>query len=403
MDKVFDIYLARQDQPESDAYAELSLPAAPYQLQDAFDKLRLAEGEPPYWEITEYHHFEELSSLLNDTCGLNDLNALAQKLSELDERQCTAFAGLLAIEQRKKQPIPISRLIDLSYSTECCHVVEEALNDSQLGRFCAENGFCPEVDDLPDQVFDLLDFERLGREHRQREGGVLVNRTADHSGGYVEQRDELLEVYKTLDLTHKAPDYAVLLEVSKGFFNDPGYDSGRTAQLKLPASPETLDAALEAVGAWDWREAGWSCLDCRAPSLSEIISDAEVGIDFLNDLAQRLADMEPKALSTYKALLEATDCKDLQSAEALMDSLDNYIFSPQYSSPAEVAKGELSAVLRDEDAATLIPHLNLYQYGQALIERCGGSLTAYGLIEREDHQPIRAIENKPSQGGMEML
>ena len=47
--------------------------------------------------------------------------------------------------------------------------------------------------------------------------------------------------------------------------------------------------------------------------------------------------------------------------------------------------------------------LNLYQYGQALIERCGGSLTAYGLIEREDHQPVQTMENKPSQGGMEML
>ena len=402
MDKVFDIYLAKQDQPESDAYAELSLPAAPYQLQDAFDKLRLAEDESLYWEITEYRQFEELSSILNDTCELKDLNALAQKLSELDERQCTAFAGLLAIEQRKKQPIPISRLIDLSYSTECCHVVEEALNDSQLGRFCAENGFCPEVDDLPDQVFDLLDFERLGREHRQREGGVLVNRTADHSGGYVEQRDELLEVYKTLNLTHKAPDYAVLLEVSKGFFNDPGYDSGRTAQLKLPASPETLNAALEAVGAWDWREAGWSCLDCRVPALTEMISDAEEGIDHLNHLAWRLADMEPKALTAYKALLEVTDCKELQSAEALMDSLDKYIFSPQFSSPIEVAKGELSVVLCNEDAATLTPHLNLYQYGQALIQRCGGTLTAYGLIERHDGQPVQTMETQPRQGGMEM-
>ena len=402
MDKVFDIYLAKQDQPESDAYAELSLPAAPYQLQDAFDKLRLAEGEPPYWEITEYHHFEELSSLLNNTCGLNDLNALAQKLSELDERQCTAFAGLLAIEQRKKQPIPISRLIDLSYSTECCHVVEEALNDSQLGRFCAENGFCPEVDDLPDQVFDLLDFERLGREHRQREGGVLVNRTADHSGGYVEQRDELLEVYKTLNLTHKAPDYAVLLEVSKGFFNDPGYDSGRTAQLKLPASPETLNAALEAVGAWDWREAGWSCLDCRVPALTEMISDAEEGIDHLNHLAWRLADMEPKALTAYKALLEVTDCKELQSAEALMDSLDKYIFSPQFSSPIEVAKGELSTILCDREAEIITPYVNLHQYGQALIRSYNGVLTAYGLIERVDGQPIQGVEESPTQGGMEM-
>ncbi len=207
MDRIFDIYLAKQDQPESDAYAELFLPATPYQMQDAFDKLRLAEDESLYWEITEYHHFEELSSFLNGACDLNDLNALAQRLSELDERQCTAFAGLLKMEQKKGEEIPISRLIDLAYSTDCCHVVDEALNDSQLGRFCAENGFVPEAETLPDHVFDLLDFERIGREHRQREGGILVERTADHPGGYVEQRDELLEVYKTLDLTPKAPEY----------------------------------------------------------------------------------------------------------------------------------------------------------------------------------------------------
>lgn len=50
MAKIFDIYLAKQDQPESDAYAKLSLPATPCQIQDAFDKLRLAEGESLYWE-----------------------------------------------------------------------------------------------------------------------------------------------------------------------------------------------------------------------------------------------------------------------------------------------------------------------------------------------------------------
>lgn len=402
MAKVFDIYLAKQDQPESDAYAKLSLPATPCQMQDAFDKLRLAEGELLYWEITEYHHFEELSSLLNDTCGLNDLNALARKLSELDERQCTAFAGLLKMEQQKGEAIPISRLIDLAYSTECCHVVDEALNDGQLGRFYVENEFVPETDGLPEKALALLDYEQIGRNMRRDEGGVFIKRSMDHPGGYVVQHDDLVEAYKTLDLTPKAPDYTVLLEVSKGFFNDPGYDSDKTVQLKLPASPEALDAALEAVEAWDWREAGWSCLDCCVPALTEMLSDTGEGIDFLNHIAQRLADMEPKALSAYKALLEATVCKDIRNTELLMDSLDKYIFSPQYSSPIEVAKEELSISLDDKDVETLIPHVNLYRYGQALIERCGGILTSYGLIERADGQPIQTIEPQPKQGGMEM-
>lgn len=70
--------------------------------------------------------------------------------------------------------------------------------------------------------------------------------------------------------------------------------------------------------------------------------------------------------------------------------------------PIEVAKGELSLILCEPDAATLAPHLNLYQYGQALIEKCGGVLTPYGLIERADGQPVQAIEAQPRQGGMEM-
>ena len=218
----------------------------------------------------------------------------------------------------------------------------------------------------------------------------------------MEQHDALTEVYKTLDLTPKNPDYTLLLEVSKGFFNDPGYDSDKTVQLKLPASPEALSSALDAVEAWDWREVGWSCLDCRVPVLTEMISDTEEGIGFLNSLSQRLADMEPKTLTEYKALLEATNCRDLLSASLLADSLNKYIFSPQYSSPIEVAKGELSTILCDREAEVIMPHVNLHQYGQALIRSYNGVLTAYGLIERVDGQPIQDIEENPKQGGMEM-
>lgn len=402
MDKVFDIYLAIADQPESDAYAELSLPAAPYEMRDAMDKLRLPENESLYWEITEYHAFEKLSSILNEDCGLYELDTLARRLSELDERQCTAFAGLLQMEQAKSGLIPISRLIDLAYSTECCHVVDDVLNDSRLGRFCADSGFVPGAEDLSDDLFDLLDFERIGREHRQREGGVIVERTAEHAGGYVERHSPLVEAYKTLDLTPKAPDYTILLEVSKGSFDDPGYDSEKTVQLKLPASPETLDAALTALNIWDWREAGWHCLDCKVPSLMDAVSDKD-SIHEINDLAQRLADMEPKTLTTCKALLSAMDCKTIRQAELLMDTLDQYLLSPRLSSPIEVAKGELSVILSEPEVETLTPYLNLYQYGQALIKKCGGILTDYGLLEREDMQPVRIIEKSTQQGGMGMV
>lgn len=375
MAKIFDIYLAKADQPESDAYAELSLPATPYQIQDVFDKLRLAEGEELYWEITEYHSFEELSSVLDESCGLYDLNALAQKFSELNEQQSTAFAGLLQMEQVKDEPIHISRLIDLAYSTDCCHVVGEALNDSQLGRFCAENGFVPGVEELPDAVFDLLNFEQIGREHRLGEGGVLVERTADHPGGYVLQHTELVEAYDALNLTPEQPDYAILLETEDG------------AQWKLPS------ASLP--------EGRYTCLDCMVPDLTGAISDAE-DISSIQRVAEKLTDIGPKELAAYKALLSVTDSYDLNRAEQLMDTLDQYIFSPQFSSPIEIARGELSVILAEPEAEMIAPHLNLYQYGQALLHKCGGVLTDYGLIERKDHQPVQVMEDQFQRGGMEM-
>ena len=375
MGNVFELYLANEGQPESGAYAELSLPATPYQMQDALDKVRLAEGDLLYWEVTAYRQFEELSAVLCGECGLHELNALAQRLEQLDDQQRAAFAGLVKMEQKKETHVPVSRLIDLAYSTDRCHVVDEALNDAQLGRFCAENGLFPGAEELPDALFDLPDFARIGREHRQREGGVLVARTADHPGGYVERYGELTEGYKTLDLTPKPPDYTIL---AKTYFGN---------EVKFPF-PADEPMGTEPV----------CCVDCIVTSLI----GASGGMETVDLLACRLANMEPRALIAYKALLELTGCKDLLEAEQLMDSLDQYTLSRQYTSPIDVAKGELSALLGEADAAALAPHLNLYQYGQTLIEKRGGALTSYGLLQWPGAQPVNAMREGPSWGGMEM-
>ena len=348
---------------------ELDLPATDYELLDAMEQLRQEDGKHPYLEFHAAEEYDYLNKRIQET-DLSRLNALAKRLAELDMRGMTAFEGLVCMDiQKGGETIPIGSLIDYAYSGDCCHVVEDAVIDEELGKFLVENGFIPETDAIPDAALELLDYAQIGKNHREAEGGTFTG------FGYVEQRDKLLEVYKTLNLTPITPDYTILAETFDG------------SMVEFPF-PANAPMGTEPV----------RCVDCAAPSLIGL----SAGMETVDLLARRLAGLEPKALSTYKALLEATDCKDLQGAEALMDSLDEYIFSPQYSSPIEVAKGELSAVLRDEDAATLIPHLNLYQYGQALIERCGGTLTAYGLIEREDHQPVQMMENKPSQGGMEM-
>ena len=44
MRKIFDVYFARAETPYCEAYADLALPATPYEQQDAMDKLRKGDA-----------------------------------------------------------------------------------------------------------------------------------------------------------------------------------------------------------------------------------------------------------------------------------------------------------------------------------------------------------------------
>ena len=191
--KVFAVYLAKEGNPNSDAYAKLDLPASPWELWDALDKVRLQKEDILYMEIEDYYAFEYLAPHLDGLdIGLNELNDLAALLSVLDEVQEAAFEGLFSMDVQKKVNanggvITMQDMRDLAVSakTDCYHVVDAA-DDTQLGRFYAENGFLPELDGISDQVFGLLDFARIGKLMRTGENGVFTK------NAYVVQHSELV-------------------------------------------------------------------------------------------------------------------------------------------------------------------------------------------------------------------
>lgn len=397
---VFYAYASRRG-PEGNTKAFLTLPAMPYEMLDMLDELRLGTNDAVKVRIDEYYSFLSVAPLLADQNDLLELNALAQRLSKLDHEQATAFEGLLEINIRAKEgPIGLPDIINMAYSTQSCQVIGKALNDSQLGRYCAENGLIPEVDDLPEQVFDLLDFERLGREYRQKKHGVFIERTSEHSGGYVERQGDLIEAYKSLDLTLKTPDYAILLEVAKHSVICPECGTGKTVLVKLPAALDTLRAVPDTLGAEGWQEIGWHCLDCKVPMLAETISGSVFGIDFLNNFAKMLAEIETDALPAYKALLETEKHQDLLRTMSLAERLEDYTFSPNICSPTEMATGELSTLLNSQDLEMLIPCVDIQKYGRVLLQSRGATLTPYGLLERKDGQPVQTLWQEPTEGGI---
>lgn len=246
-DEIFSVYLTPADYSKL-AYAKLDLPASPWKLLDAMDKVRLPEGDSLYLEITDYRDFEVLrSSLVCSATNLLELNDLAERLSRLNEVQRIAFEGLVRVDFQKQESITLKRLRDLAESVDCCHVVESVVSDGQLGRFYAENGFVPEVEGMSDAAFELLDFEKVGKMARMGECGVYVPSGISGLGGYVVQHSDLKSAPEITLNQPVEPAYTIHLRLTAHHDNLP-FAGTDVVDLKLPAEDNALEMAVRCLG-----------------------------------------------------------------------------------------------------------------------------------------------------------
>lgn len=391
MDKVFRVELSGGNR----RYCELDLPATDYELLDALERLQRKPGDKPDWEIIEHTGFQFLHVHLTGECDLYQLNALATRLGQMNSSDRIAFEGLFNMEVAKKYgPISITTMVDLAYSTDCCHVVEGVTTDAQLGEFYAENGFMPELDNLPDSVFQLLDFDKLGEKMRIEDGGILVNR------GYVAQHADLKQVYDTLTIVPQTPNHAFRLLIGRYPFETNEHPEKQVA-LELPATPDELADALNACGAASWDEVVFQTEDSAVPHiLEELDSDS---IEEINELAQAIQYRAKRSeLTKLKAVLHASDCHSIHAATYIAENLDDYLYEPDQRTAEEVAMEELRFVVDEQSLATLQKHVNLFNYGMDVIKETNAMMTPYGLTLRRDGEMLLSLDETPSQGGMQM-
>lgn len=384
--RILRVYLAKNDTPYSAAYAKLELPASPWELWDAMEKVRLQTDDILYMEIEDYFAFEYLSPHLDGLdISLNELNDLAAQLAALDEVQGIAFEGMFSIEVQRKVNanggvITLQDLRDLAVSakTDCYHVVDAA-DDAQLGCFYAENGFIPELDGVSDAVFKMLDFAGIGRMMRCSENGVFVGNL------YVLRDGELTTAPPVQKTLPEKPGY--LFRLTLGLHPDIG--DARTVTLDLPAAEAELLDAQEQLGVEGWEGVTVIDYDGIIPYAAEF-TDLPMELDEFNVLAAAVRDMPSpeKQLPKLKALLKQFEVQDIATAISLTECLDDYVLTPEISSPQEAALDQLCFIMDREEAVRLIPYVNIFNYGETVIHADNAALTSYGLLHREDYEPM---------------
>ena len=384
--KIFGVYLAKDGVPNNEAYAKLNLPASPWKVWDAMEKVRLQTDDILYMEIEDYDAFAYLAPHLDGLdISLNELNDLAAQLAALDEMQGAAFEGLFSIEVQRKVNanggvITLQDLRDLAVSakTDCYHVVDAA-DDAQLGRFYAENDFVPELEGISNEVFEMLDFAGIGRMMRCSENGVFVGSL------YVLRDGELTTAPPCAKDLPEKPEY--LFRLTLGLHPDIGDE--RTVTLELPASEKELEDAQERLGTLQWENTAVLDYDGIIPNAA-IFADLPMEIEAFNEFAKAVKDIPVRQvqLPKLKALLEQFEVQDIGTAILLAERLDDYILTPEISSPQEAALDQLCFIMDREEAVRLIPYVNLFNYGETVIHADNAALTSYGLLHREDYEPM---------------
>ena len=392
MRKVCEVYLISSSATDDERGVELTFPVSQYEMMDAFEQIRQTPPGDVYWQVDEFYCFDYLAPHLDESMSIFEFNSLTEQLSKLDERQETALEGLLQMQvkmhmQENSGTLTVSELMMLAHNVDHCHVLADVHSNEDLGKFYVENGFRDDLDALPDSVYDLLDYAKIGKQMREDEAGVFTPH------GYVVRTEELQPL----------PDYEPQREISYmirlTLMNHE--NEQKTAVLDLPATEERLLEVQKELDAPDWYDAQFTGCDAIVPQLNTMLTDVE-DLPRINELARSLQELKASGqLTKFKAVVSATQCETLDDIFDRIANLPQYCFEAKIRDRDAMVRDELEFVLGGNDASLIYKHLNREAYAEAILKQYGAEITPYGLVNREDfgplHEPIPEQKQEQSQ------
>ena len=391
MRKVCEVYLVSSSATDERG-VELTFPVSQYEMMDAFEQIHTKSPGDVYWQVDEFYCFDYLAPHLDESMSIFEFNALTEQLSKLDGYQETALEGLLQMQvdkhvQENSGIITVSELMLLASNVDRCHVLADVHTDEELGKFYVENGFRDDLYALPDSVYDLLDFAKIGKQMRESEAGTFT------SHGYVVRTEELqpLPDYEP----QRDINYMIRLKLMNH------ENEQKTAILDLPATQERMMEVQEELDAPEWFDAQFTGCDAIAPQLNTILTDVE-DLPRINELARSLQELKASGLLTkFKAVVGATQCETLEDVFDRIEKLPQYCFETKIRDKDAMVRDELEFVLGGKDADLIYKHLNREAYAEDVLKQYGAELTPYGMVNRADfgplHEPIPEQQQEQMQ------
>ena len=316
----------------------LRLPAPDEEFIDAIDRAR-SDGAEFYIEVRDLKRSYLEDSVL-DCTNLYALNHLAQRLQEMDGTDELLFEALVKME---KSTPNVARLINLSHNLEHC-VLAPASDFDELGHFALENNFFPEYDTIPEELFDMLDYEKIGRRVHDEQGGIFLN------GCYIvnlASEGEMLELYTgNPKMPNLLPESVMRLHLAQS------ETDGNPVYLQLPATERDIETTAKSLG-WE-----------------------SIGGRFFISCHSGIAKLDA-ALTGRENIYVLSDFAECMS---LVNRLAEYKFNPEIVTAADYGEMELLRLHKLDRSCAGMEHFDFVAFGKVCLAQNGAQITPYGAI-----------------------
>lgn len=358
--------------------AYVTLPANKNTVLDAMDRAKIY-GET-FLRIANCDEIPGLEAYeFDEAPTLDKLNFLAKRIEEIsaDNTQILAYRALL-----RKPFDTVNEAINRTFNLETapvypCKVFYE------YGEIVLDNEFLEELSEVPDEVYDLLDPEKVGRVMAERENGVFID-------GYYIVTDsyEPVLVYDD-ELPEQIEDWIFRLEIK-------GNSTEKTEILTLPANENLIAEMPERLGERCLEDC--ICVDFKSaiPQIdNRIFNSAE--ICSVNSFAKEFSELSRENASKCKAILRSCCVREVSELESVLSNLNRYEFDCEVDDFGEYGEKYLVKLLPKGFDKEVLSGIGSVEFTRNLLAANGCKFTEYGVISGIDghlYAPIQTSEQE---------
>lgn len=365
----------------NDKVAYVTLPANRNAVIDAMDSKKIFDETSLL--IVECDEVPELAGHeFREEPTLDELNFLAKRIEEISEEK----TEILAYRALLQKPFDtISEAINRTYNLQTIPVYP-CKNVYAYGEIVLENEMLEGLEDIPDELYDLLDPDKVGRAMMEREGGIFI-------GGYyaVPSSYEPALVYNE-ELPEPMDNWIFKIEVAG--IPEPEEDFGRmkTEIFTLPTDEDYMQDVAEALGKNNIEDCMIMNFESSIPQIQNECFENIEDIYILNDIAQKFSELSREDAAKFKAVVTAKKPSDLGDIENILFALNQYEADISINYTSEFGAKYLAKHMPPDFDRSLLKGACTAEFAEKIIAANECAFTEYGVVSKHGGHLFSKVE-----------